>query len=254
MWCVGITVTSGSIDEYVGDTLPSGYAIYSWYFSTFDDEAELIGTSPSQSPSYETNNSSMESMSFNRNNYAHPLVSKKGHFGLILGISFALLFLMIIMGFTIIVGCPRWLPHVHHIVHISPASICGRRVLDFSLSPEKMNLLDWVWTLHMNDNLMDSVDPGMLQCDAHGIHDEFEKVMMMWRGVIHVALNCCHPEAECRLTMRDVRHILIEGHLLPLPVSRRDRSILNHGPLHTLESTSNAPTLESNSSSFSMSL
>ena len=131
---------------------------------------------------------------------------------------------------------------------------CGRRVLDYNLGPEEMNLLDWVWTLHMNDNLMDSVDPGMLQCDAHGIHDEFEKVMMMWRGVIHVALNCCHPDAECRPTMRDVRHILIEHHLLPLPMSRPDRPILNHGPTHTLESISNAPTWNSNSSSFSTSL
>ena len=132
--------------------------------------------------------------------------------------------------------------------------VCGRRVLDFSLSPDKMNLLDWVWTLHMNDNLMDSLDPGMLQFDAHGINDEFEKVMMMWRGVIHVALNCCHPEAECRPSMRDVRHILIDGHLLPLPLSRPDRPILNHGPPHTSESTSNAPTWNINSSSFSTSL
>ena len=99
---------------------------------------------------------------------------------------------------------------------------CGRRVLDFNLSSQEMNLLDWGWCLHMNGNLMDSVDHGMLQFDAHGIHDEFEKVMMMWRGVIHVALNCCHPEAECRPSMRNVRNILIEGHLLPLPVSRPD--------------------------------
>ena len=125
---------------------------------------------------------------------------------------------------------------------------------DFNLSSQEMNLLDWVLSLHVNDNLMDSVDHGMLQADAHGIHDEFEKVMMMWRGVIHVALNCCHPDAECRPTMRDVRHILIEHHLLPLPISRPDRPILNHGPSHTLESTSNAPSLKSNSSSFSMSL
>ena len=131
---------------------------------------------------------------------------------------------------------------------------CGRRVLDFNLGPEEMNLLDWVWTLHMNDNLMDSVDPGMLQFDAHGIHDEFEKVMMMWRGVIHVALNCCHPEAECRPSMRDVRHILIDGHLLPLPISRPDRPISNHGPPHTLESTSNTPTWNSKSSDFSITL
>ena len=131
---------------------------------------------------------------------------------------------------------------------------CGRRVLDFNLSSQEMNLLDWVWCLHMNGNLMDSVDHGMLQFDAHGIHDEFEKVMMMWRGVIHVALNCCHPEAECRPSMRNVRNILIEGHLVPLPVSRPDRSILNHGPPHTLDSTANAPTWNSNSSSFSMSL
>ena len=131
---------------------------------------------------------------------------------------------------------------------------CGRRVLDFSLSPEEVNLLDWVWTLHMNDNLMDSVDPCMLQFDAHGIHDEFEKVTMMWRGVIHVALNCCHLEADCRPSVRNVQHILIEGHFLPLPVSRPDRQILNHGPQHTLESTSNAPTWNSNSSSFSISL
>ena len=121
---------------------------------------------------------------------------------------------------------------------------CGRCVLDFNLSSQEMNLVDWVWSLHINVNLMDSVDHGMLQVDAHGIHDEFEKVMMMWRGVIHVALNCCHLEAECRPSMRDVRHILIEGHLLPLPISRPDRPIFNHGPLHTLESTSNAPTLD----------
>ena len=72
MW-VGITATSGSLDEFDHDTKPSGYAIYSWYFSTFG------------------------------NNYPHPPVSKKGNFGLILGISFSLLFLMVIMGFTIIV-------------------------------------------------------------------------------------------------------------------------------------------------------
>ena len=30
MWWVGITATSGSIDEYAGDTLPSVYANYSW--------------------------------------------------------------------------------------------------------------------------------------------------------------------------------------------------------------------------------
>ena len=480
MW-VGITATSGSLKEFENDTTPSGYAIYSWYFSTFN---ELIDISPSHSPSYQINNSSTESLPYNGNNYPHPPVSKKGNFGLILGISFSLLLLMVIMGFTIIVykngrgvlhhifrpkkselyaaheaasadiqqfsynvlkrathnfsekmllgeggysqvykgilpndhpisrqlvaikklkenvkeggeasfasevriissirhrnllrlrgwcyekgkallvyeyadngslekvlyakdkiegetevltserrrkilvGVATALEYLHEglggcVIHrdVKAANVllnkdwepmlgdfglaklvshekiwatttaagtmgymapelvytgratekadvysfgildleiaCGRCVLDYSLSPEKMNLLDWVWSLHMNDNLMDSVDPSMLQLDAHGIHDEFEKVMIMWRGFIHVALNCCHPEAECRPSMRDVRHILIDGHLLPLPASRPDRPILNHGPPYTLESTSNATTWNCNSSSFSTSL
>ena len=101
MW-VGITATSGSLDEFDHDTKPSGYAIYSWYFATFG-EAELIDISPRHSPSYHINNSSTESLPYNGNNYPHPPVSKKGNFGLILGISFSLLFLMVIMGFTIIV-------------------------------------------------------------------------------------------------------------------------------------------------------
>ena len=124
---------------------------------------------------------------------------------------------------------------------------CGRRVLDFNLGPEEMNLLDWIWTLYKNDKLMDSLDPHMLQFDAHSIHDEFGKVMTMWRGVIHVALNCCHPQTEHRPSMREVRHILTEGYVLPLPASRPNQW-MNNDTAPTLDFTSNPPTRDGSSS------
>ena len=55
MW-VGITATSESTD-ITNDTLPSGYAIYSWYFSTFDKD-KFMDISCIHSPS---NSSSLES-------------------------------------------------------------------------------------------------------------------------------------------------------------------------------------------------
>ena len=92
---------------------------------------------------------------------------------------------------------------------------CGRRVLDFNLGPKESNLLEWVWGLYERDNIVESLDPCMLQIDAHGMDDEFKRAMKVWRGVIHVALNCCHPQIECRPSMRQVKQALIEGNLHP---------------------------------------
>ncbi|KAI5076877.1 hypothetical protein GOP47_0008942 [Adiantum capillus-veneris] len=40
---------------------------------------------------------------------------------------------------------------------------CGRRVLDGSLQPQEMQLLDWAWLLQQSGKLMEALDPACLQ-------------------------------------------------------------------------------------------
>ncbi|KAH7280219.1 hypothetical protein KP509_37G056400 [Ceratopteris richardii] len=127
---------------------------------------------------------------------------------------------------------------------------CGRRVID----SHEVHLIDWVWSLHQNGNIIDAIDPRLQPastsytisqsciergggeedddthqgCDKSEVacsHDSSVSVELIgpssmehkWRCVLHLGLLCCHPCADARPTMRQVNQALQEHKLLHIP-------------------------------------
>lgn len=92
----------------------------------------------------------------------------------------------------------------------------GRRTVD-----GQAHLIEWVWMLVLSDKLMDTLDPLCMQGNDNetltsgtALSADME---MRWKCVLHVALLCCHPLLEARLTMRQAATALQESILMPLP-------------------------------------
>jgi serine/threonine protein kinase len=75
---------------------------------------------------------------------------------------------------------------------------CGRRPLDTSWPEDQAILVDWVWNLHQNDNIMQAADP-RLEC----AYD-----MQEMRTMLLVGLLCSHPDPSTRPSMGEVVQIL----------------------------------------------
>ncbi|KAI5084941.1 hypothetical protein GOP47_0001110 [Adiantum capillus-veneris] len=102
---------------------------------------------------------------------------------------------------------------------------CGRRVLDGSLSPQEMRLVDWIWLLNKSNKLMEALDPFLLDHGNTGDESQADadNVIMRetkWRCVLHMGLLCCHPFPENLPNMRQVTQALQDFTLLPLPSSQ----------------------------------
>ncbi|EFJ32970.1 hypothetical protein SELMODRAFT_30228, partial [Selaginella moellendorffii] len=85
--------------------------------------------------------------------------------------------------------------------------VSGRRALDldFEFDKEGVLLLDWIWQMHERGRLMEVVD-AKLQDDF-----DVEQVTV----VLYMALQCCHPDANDRPTMRKCCQMLT-GDAAPL--------------------------------------
>eukprot|EP01018_Ginkgo_biloba_P039358 Gb_04759 [translate_table: standard] len=102
---------------------------------------------------------------------------------------------------------------------------CGRRPIDPNRPPEELILVDWVWELFRNNNILAAADAKL---SGEYVVEEMEKVLEL--GVV-----CSHPEAEVRPSMRQVLQILEEegrgGMVLPANMDALDpaRSRREHG-------------------------
>eukprot|EP00250_Pteridium_aquilinum_P021821 c25236_g3_i1 orf=100-861(-) len=68
-----------------------------------------------------------------------------------------------------------------------------------SVQPEDARLVDYAWTLHQRNQLMEALDTCMCM-------DMKQKEQ--WRCILHVALMCCNPLPESRPTMAEVAQAL----------------------------------------------
>ncbi|KAH7434644.1 hypothetical protein KP509_06G027600 [Ceratopteris richardii] len=95
---------------------------------------------------------------------------------------------------------------------------CGRRAIDnLQLNTEQVRLVEWVWNLHVSNNLLEALDWKMrLEISEFQIEQ--------WRKILHIALMCCNPSPDARPNMRLVC-TMIEGDDLsvaePLTRSRK---------------------------------
>lgn len=101
----------------------------------------------------------------------------------------------------------------------------GRKALDFTLPPQEMILVDWIWLLQESNKLMEALDTRILE------NTEWNKETdNRWRCVLHVGLLCSHPLPDCRPRMRQVIQALMDNTILSLPASRPDILYSNSGP------------------------
>ncbi|KAH7434641.1 hypothetical protein KP509_06G027500 [Ceratopteris richardii] len=95
---------------------------------------------------------------------------------------------------------------------------CGRRAIDYlRLNIEEVRLVEWVWSLHLNNTLIEAIDSKMRL-------EISELQIEQWRKILHIALMCCNPSPDARPSMRLVCS-MIEGDDLSvaelLPRSRK---------------------------------
>ncbi|XP_075659924.1 L-type lectin-domain containing receptor kinase IX.1-like [Castanea sativa] len=85
---------------------------------------------------------------------------------------------------------------------------CGRKPVDPRAEPSKVRLVEWVWDLYGNGQLIEAVDKSL------GM--EFDEGQI--KSLMVVGLWCCHPDPTSRPSIRQVMHILnFEASLPNLP-------------------------------------
>ncbi|KAL0005312.1 hypothetical protein SO802_012873 [Lithocarpus litseifolius] len=85
---------------------------------------------------------------------------------------------------------------------------CGRKPVDPRAEPSKVRLVEWVWDLYGNGQLLEAVDERL------GM--EFDEGQI--KSLMVVGLWCCHPDPTSRPSIRQVIHVLnFEASLPNLP-------------------------------------
>ncbi|XP_050275421.1 L-type lectin-domain containing receptor kinase IX.1-like [Quercus robur] len=85
---------------------------------------------------------------------------------------------------------------------------CGRKPVDPRAGPSKVRLVEWVWDLYGNGQLLEAVDERL------GM--EFDEGQI--KSLMVVGLWCCHPDPTSRPSIRQVIHVLnFEASLPNLP-------------------------------------
>ncbi|KAJ7541452.1 hypothetical protein O6H91_10G060200 [Diphasiastrum complanatum] len=95
--------------------------------------------------------------------------------------------------------------------------VCGRRTIDKTLGPAETVLLDWVWELQKNGNLLAAADKRL------GKQYEPEQIVRS----LTVGILCTHPDPNCRPTMKEVVNFLTGTKVLPPLPSKPDGGLLN---------------------------
>ncbi|KAK4803643.1 hypothetical protein SAY86_003460 [Trapa natans] len=100
---------------------------------------------------------------------------------------------------------------------------CGRRPIERDPSNQKMvNLVDWVWGLHSEGNIIDTADKRL--------NGEFDVEEM--RRLLLVGLCCANPDSSMRPSMRRVLQMLVNETDLPvIPRVKPGLSFSNSLPL-----------------------
>lgn len=100
---------------------------------------------------------------------------------------------------------------------------CGRRPIERDPSNQKMvNLVDWVWGLHSEGNIIETADKRL--------NGEFDIEEM--RRLLLVGLSCANPDSSMRPSMRRVLQMLAnEADLPTIPKSKPSLSFSNSLPL-----------------------
>ncbi|KAL4637797.1 hypothetical protein ACB092_03G102100, partial [Castanea dentata] len=85
---------------------------------------------------------------------------------------------------------------------------CGRKPVDPRAEPSKVRLVEWVWDLYGNGQLLEAVDKRL------GM--EFDEGQI--KSLMVVGLWCCHPDPTSKPSIRQVMHVLkLEASLPNLP-------------------------------------
>ncbi|KAM4119683.1 hypothetical protein ACJW30_03G077600 [Castanea mollissima] len=85
---------------------------------------------------------------------------------------------------------------------------CGRKPVDPWAEPSKVRLVEWVWDLYGNGQLLEAVDKRLDM--------EFDEGQI--KSLMVVGLWCCHPDPTRRPSIRQVMHVLkFEASLPNLP-------------------------------------
>ncbi|KAK9156347.1 hypothetical protein Sjap_003827 [Stephania japonica] len=83
---------------------------------------------------------------------------------------------------------------------------CGRRPIQKEQDSQKMvNLVDWVWSLHSEDKIIEAADKRL---NGEFSEDEMKKLLL-------IGLSCANPSCDDRLSMRRVLQILNNEASLP---------------------------------------
>ncbi|KAI7738485.1 hypothetical protein M8C21_024864, partial [Ambrosia artemisiifolia] len=87
---------------------------------------------------------------------------------------------------------------------------CGRKAVDYIVPEKQIQLVQWVWELYGNDNLLEAVDP------SPGSEFEEEEV----KRLMVIGLWSVHPYSEVRPSMRQVINVLNSEASMPLLPSK----------------------------------
>ncbi|XP_024372765.1 L-type lectin-domain containing receptor kinase VI.2 isoform X2 [Physcomitrium patens] len=109
---------------------------------------------------------------------------------------------------------------------------CGRRAFDPNRPHAEVYLLDWVWTMHQNNQLRKCVDPRLGE----------DVDVMQSRLVLHIALLACHPDPASRPSMRFVRQVLYGD--LSLPTIPPSRPVISYSWSSTIQPTQECISIE----------
>ncbi|XP_023876544.1 L-type lectin-domain containing receptor kinase IX.1 [Quercus suber] len=87
---------------------------------------------------------------------------------------------------------------------------CGRKPVNPQAEPSKVRLVEWVWDLYGNGQLLEAIDKRL------GM--EFDEGQI--KSLMVVGLWCCHPDPNSRPSIRQVMHVLKFEASLPILPSK----------------------------------
>ncbi|KAD4179324.1 hypothetical protein E3N88_27915 [Mikania micrantha] len=83
---------------------------------------------------------------------------------------------------------------------------CGRKPIEYKAQEKQVRLIEWVWELYGNGNLLEAVDASL---GSDFVEDEIKLLMI-------VGLWCAHPDSEHRPSMRQAIKVLNSEASVPL--------------------------------------
>ncbi|KAD4179304.1 hypothetical protein R6Q59_022836 [Mikania micrantha] len=101
---------------------------------------------------------------------------------------------------------------------------CGRKPIEYKAPEKQVRLIDWVWELYGNGNLLEAADASL---GSDFVEDEIKLLMI-------VGLWCAHPDSEHRPSMRQAIKVLNSEASVPLLPSKMPVASYLTPPLSSL--------------------